>query len=71
MNNYAFIDSQNVNLSIRELGWILDWKKFRVYLREKYKIQKAYMFLGYMAGNEGLYKFLRESGYALIFKDIL
>lgn len=71
MNNYAFIDSQNVNLSIRELGWILDWRKFRVYLKEKYKVERAYMFLGYLSENEGLYKFLRESGYVLVFKEVL
>ncbi len=34
-NNYAFIDSQNLNLNIRSQGWILDFKKFRVYLKEK------------------------------------
>ncbi len=31
-NNYAFIDSQNLNLSIREQGWVLDFRKFRTYL---------------------------------------
>jgi hypothetical protein len=30
---YAFIDSQNVNLSIREQGWVLDFGKFKTYLR--------------------------------------
>jgi len=35
-NNYAFIDSQNLNLSIREQGWVLDFKKFRIYLKDKY-----------------------------------
>ena len=42
-NNYAFIDSQNLNLGIQKLGWKLDYKKFRVYPKEKYNIQKAYM----------------------------
>ena len=28
-NNFAFIDSQNLNLSIRNQGWLLDYKKFR------------------------------------------
>ena len=27
-NNYAFIDSQNLNLSIRDCGWQLDFKRF-------------------------------------------
>lgn len=35
-NNYAFIDSQNLNLSIKSLGWNLDFQKFRRYLKEKY-----------------------------------
>jgi hypothetical protein len=28
-NNYAFIESQNVNLSIQAQGWRLDWMRFR------------------------------------------
>ena len=41
LNNYAFIDSQNLNLGIQKLGWKLDYRKFRVYLAEKYDIKKA------------------------------
>jgi hypothetical protein len=44
-NNYAYIDAQNVNLSIRDQRWKIDWKKFRVYLKEKYKVERAYMFI--------------------------
>ena len=39
-NNYAFIDSQNVNLAIRDLGWRLDFARFRVYLVEHYGVGK-------------------------------
>jgi len=45
-NNYAFIDSQNLNLAIREQGWLLDFKRFRVYLAEKYAVNKAFLFIG-------------------------
>ncbi len=48
MSNYAFIDSQNVNLGIRSQGWILDWSKFRQYLRNKYSVIKAYVFIGHV-----------------------
>lgn len=48
-NNYAFIDSQNVNLGIQKLGWKLDHRKFEVYLAEKYCVKKAYMFIGFVA----------------------
>ena len=33
-NNYAFIDSQNLHLGIKGLGWILDFQKFRIYLKQ-------------------------------------
>lgn len=66
--NYAFIDSQNLNLGVRSLGWRLDYKKFRLYLKNKYNVQKAYLFIGQLAGNEKLYLYLQEAGYILIFK---
>lgn len=62
-NNYAFIDSQNLNLSIKYLGWNLDFKRFRVYLKEKYNVNKAYLFIGYIEGNSELYKSLQEAGF--------
>ena len=68
-NNYAFIDSQNVNLGIRELGWKLDFRKFRIYLREKYRVQRAYLFIGYVPENIRMYNALKKYGYLLIFKQ--
>lgn len=70
-NNYAFIDSQNLNLSIRAQGWILDFAKFRRYLADKYGIEKAFLFIGYIATNEGLYTALQKEGYIIIFKPTL
>ncbi|MEK7060858.1 MAG: NYN domain-containing protein [Patescibacteria group bacterium] len=71
IDNYAFIDSQNLNLGVRSQGWHLDWRKFRQYLRDKYNISKAYLFIGHVNGNESLYKFLQEAGYIVIFKPTL
>jgi uncharacterized LabA/DUF88 family protein len=70
-NNYAFIDSQNLNLAIREQGWILDFKRFRIYLKDKYHVSKAFIFIGYIATNESLYISLQECGYILVFKPTL
>ena len=70
-NNYAFIDSQNVNLSIRAQGWKLDWKRFRVYLKEKYSVQKAFLFIGFTDENTQLYTALQEAGFICIFKPTL
>lgn len=67
-NNYAFIDGQNLNLGVKGLGWLLDFKKFRIYLREKYSVQKAYYFIGFVPGNSDLYAVLQNYSYILIFK---
>ncbi len=71
LKNYAFIDSQNLNLSIQRLGWKLDFKRFRVYLKEKYKVDIAYLFIGYIQKNQDLYNSLQKYGYVLIFKPTL
>jgi len=71
LNNYAFIDSQNLNLGIQSMGWKLDWKKFRVYLKEKYGVSMAYLFLGYIPSNQDLYSSLQKAGYVLVFKPLL
>lgn len=71
LKNYAFIDSQNLNLSTRRLGWKLDFFRFRVYLREKYKVKIAYLFIGFMPDNQDLYNSLQKYGYILIFKPTL
>ncbi|RJP45858.1 MAG: NYN domain-containing protein [Armatimonadetes bacterium] len=68
---YAFIDSQNLNLAIRDQGWKLDFARFRIYLKDKYHIIKAFVFIGHIPGNQKLYTFLKKSGYILIFKPTL
>lgn len=78
MNTFAFIDSQNLNLGtgkditkkgrIIYKGWKLDFKKFRRYLFDKFRVNKAVLFIGYIKQNEGLYKKLRSDGYELVFK---
>jgi len=71
LKNYAFIDSQNLHLGIQSLGWRLDYRKFRVYLKEKYQVDVAYLFIGYVPANQDLYSALQSAGYVLIFKPTL
>lgn len=71
LNNYAFIDSQNVNLAIRDQGWVLDFKRFRKYLEDKYAVTKAFLFIGYINTNQNLYTALQKDGYIIIFKPTL
>ncbi len=68
-NNVAYIDGANLYNGIKESEWNLDYKKFRVWLSEKYGVQKAYIFLGFVSEYQGLYEYLRSCGYLLVFKD--
>ncbi len=68
---FAFIDSQNLNLGVRSQGWKLDWRKFRQYIRNKYNVTKAYLFIGYKPGNENLYTSLKKMGYLVIMKPTM
>ena len=68
----AFIDGQNLAYTTANSRspWTVDLKKFRVYLREKYKVSRAYYFLGVRLEKlEGLYSMLEDSGYELIFRE--
>lgn len=75
---YAFIDSQNLNLGTSKdiykgrkiiyKGWKLDYRKFKRYLSDKFRAQKAFLFIGYIKQNEKLYRRLKSYGYDLVFK---
>ncbi|MDO8559332.1 MAG: hypothetical protein Q7R84_03290 [bacterium] len=39
-NRYVFIDSNNLNLAIKDCGWELDFRKFYIYLKKKLSKQK-------------------------------
>jgi len=75
---YAFIDSQNLNLGtsknlikdgeIYYYGWELDFQKFFIYLQDKFRVEKAILFLGYIKRYQRLYNYLNNCGYQIIFK---
>ena len=69
--NYAFIDNQNLNLGVQKFGWKMDWRKFRAFLRDKYNVEKAFMFIGYMPENEELYTQMHEAGYLVVLKPMV
>jgi len=66
--NYAFIDSQNLNVSVQKYGWKMDWRKFRAFLADTYGVSKAYMFIGYVPEFEDIYEKMHEAGYAVVLK---
>ncbi|MCK5588986.1 MAG: NYN domain-containing protein [Candidatus Pacebacteria bacterium] len=70
IKNYAFIDGQNLYLGTKEVNFVIDFKKLRVYLRDKYKIEEAYYFLGFVKEKENtLYTQLQKAGFIIIFRE--
>lgn len=75
---YAFIDSQNLNLGTSKSiyknnkcihkGWKIDYKKFKKYLTDKFRVKEAFLFIGYIEENKKLYKRLKSYGFILVFK---
>ncbi len=70
MKTVAYIDGANLHQGSKGLGWLLDYARFRVWLREKYKVETAYLFIGLIPKNKDLYTALQEAGYILIYKEV-
>lgn len=71
-NNLAFIDGQNLYMGTRseKPRWEVDLAKFREYLLEKYKVQKAYYFLGFVNEDyNDLYEDIQSAGFILKFRE--
>lgn len=68
--NYAYIDGNNLHQGVKELGWIIDYFRLKSWLIQKYQVNRAYIFLGYVPGNQRLYQKLRRAGFILVFKSL-
>lgn len=69
--NHAYIDGANLHNGVASLGWQLDYARFRTWLTDKYRVDKAYMFLGLIPRYSKLYKYLQEIGFTLVFKEVI
>ena len=69
--NFAFIDAQNLNLGVKSLGWNIDYSKLRLYLKNKFNVTQAFIFIGLVSNNQKLYTSLQQAGFILIFKQTI
>ena len=64
-----YIDSQNIHLWIKNnYNWKIDWKKFYIFCKEKYKIDELKIFLWYVEKYKNFYKYLEKIWYKIVFK---
>ncbi len=73
MKNIAFIDGQNLHMGTakREIGpWRIDLARFLIYLKQKYRVDRAYYFLGFVQEtNQDLYEEIQNAGFVLVFRE--
>lgn len=67
--NSAYIDGANLHNGVRSSGWKIHYRRFRVWLKDKYQVDHAYIFLGFIEKNKHLYTHLEKVGFDLVFKE--
>lgn len=68
-SSIAYIDATNLYKGTKGLGKNLDYKKFRVWLSQKFNIDTAILFMGFIPHQQYLYTQLKKDGYKIIFKE--
>ena len=69
--NHAFIDGNNLYLGAKSQRINLDYKKLRLYLKTKFNVDKAFIFIGFDPKNTELYSNLQKIGFILIHKPTI
>lgn len=68
--NIAYIDAQNLYLWTRSEWRQIDYDRFRIYLRDKFKVQEAYYFIWYDNEKEqALYEKLKQAWFVVVFRE--
>ena len=67
----AYIDGANLHKGVGSFAWRLDYRRFRSWMRQKFGVCEANLFIGLMPKNAGLYTSLQTAGYELVFKEVV
>lgn len=73
LDNIAFVDGQNLYMGtskIKKSPWKIDLARFRIYLKQKYNVDRAYYHLGYVnEKHQDLYENIQKAGFILVFRQ--
>ena len=67
----AYIDASNLKFGVKQNEWNLDYNSFRSWLRDKFGVSKAILFLGLLPDKTEYYNYLQNIGYVLSFKPTI
>ena len=66
-----YIDGNNLYRSSKDLGFEIDYRKFGVWLRQKFEVSESYLFIGYIPDKTEFYDYLNRCGFILVFKQTI
>lgn len=74
LRNIAYVDGQNLYMGTAKSipRWNINLARLRVYLDQKYDVERAYYYLGYVqegASIEKLYETIQSAGFILVFRE--
>ncbi len=55
-------------MAVKDMGWQIDYGRLYSWLKNKYNVSRALMFMGHIETNEHLYHKIRNSGFEIIFR---
>lgn len=68
--NIVFIDGQNLHLWTTSENWKVDFKRFRIYLKDKFNADEVYIFLWFINDDhQDMYRKIQKSWFILEFRD--
>lgn len=67
----AYIDASNLRFWVQEDKWELDYKSFRSWLRDKFGVSKAVLFMGLVPKYADLYNYLQSVWYDIVFRPTI
>ncbi len=75
VKNLAFVDGQNLHMGTAKQEanpWVIDLKRFRIYLADKYSVTTAFYHLGYVQDSlrsQEIYEEIQNAGFILVFRQ--
>jgi len=70
-NSIAYIDASNLKFGVQQSGWQLDYKSFRSWIRDKFGVSRAILFMGLVPENFEVYNHLQSIGYDILFRPTI
>jgi uncharacterized LabA/DUF88 family protein len=69
-NTRVYIDGANLHKGILSASWVLDYRRFYIWLQDRFKICEIYLFIGFLKEKKEVYMALAQMGYILVYKEV-